>query len=84
MKNFKRILALAGAILLICIYAATPIFALMDSPAASGLFRAAVAATILIPVLLYAIIMTARLLEGRGTDSCPPDEEKSRDDCSDE
>lgn len=34
----------------------------MDSPAASGLLKAAVAATILVPVLLYAFILVARLL----------------------
>ena len=62
MKKAKRILALAGAILLVCLYAATLVFALMDSPAASGLLKAAVAATILVPVLLYAFILVARLL----------------------
>ncbi|HIZ75945.1 MAG TPA: hypothetical protein H9723_12005 [Candidatus Mediterraneibacter stercoravium] len=62
MKKAKRILALTGAILLVCLYAATLVFALMDSPAASGLLKAAVAATILVPVLLYAFILVARLL----------------------
>ena len=62
MKKAKRILALTGAILLVCLYAATLVFALMDSPAASGLLKAAVAASILVPVLLYAFILVARLL----------------------
>ena len=62
MKKAKRILALTGAILLVCLYAATLVFALTDSPAASGLLKAAVAATILVPVLLYAFILVARLL----------------------
>lgn len=62
MKKAKRILALTGAILLVCLYAATLVFALMDSPAASGLLKAAVTATILVPVLLYAFILVARLL----------------------
>ena len=61
-QKAKRILALTGAILLVCLYAATLVFALMDSPAASGLLKAAVAATILVPVLLYAFILVARLL----------------------
>lgn len=68
MNRLKRILALAGALLLICIYAATLVFALIDSPSADGLFKASVAATILVPVLLYAYIMTARFLKGRGSD----------------
>ncbi|MBM6802973.1 hypothetical protein H6B07_09920 [Mediterraneibacter glycyrrhizinilyticus] len=68
MKKIKQILALIGAVLLVCMYAATLIFALIDSPAASGLFRASVAATILIPVLLYAFIMITRLLRDHNED----------------
>ena len=55
MKKIKQILALIGVVLLVCMYAATLIFALIDSPAASGLFRASVAATILVPVLFIRI-----------------------------
>ena len=62
MKKAKRILALTGAILLVCLYAATLVFALMDSPAASRFQKAAVAATILVPVLLNAFILESRLL----------------------
>lgn len=63
MKKLKQVLALTGALLLVCMYAATLIFALIDSPAASVLFKASVAATILIPVLLYAFILITRLLK---------------------
>ena len=68
MKKAKRILALAGAVLLVCMYACTLIFALMGSPASTGLFKASVAATILVPVLLYVYILVARLLKGSGSD----------------
>lgn len=68
MNKIKRILALTGAILLICTYAATLVFALMDSPAATGLLKASIAATILIPVLLYAFILVARLLKDHNND----------------
>lgn len=71
MKKAKRILALTGAVLLVCMYACTLIFALMGSPASAGLFRASVAATILIPVLLYAYILVARVLKGDDSDSAP-------------
>ncbi len=74
MKKTKRILALTGAILLVCMYACTLIFALVDSPAFLGLFRASVAATILIPVLLYAYILVARLLKGDGSDRVSGDD----------
>ena len=76
MKKTKRILALAGAVLLICMYACTLIFALIDSPAAFGMLKASVTATILIPVLLYAYILVARLLKGRGIE---PDAENNSD-----
>ena len=68
MKKIKQILALIGVVLLVCMYAATLIFALIDSPAASGLFKASVAATILVPVLLYAFILVARLLKNHNYD----------------
>lgn len=68
MKKIKRILALIGVVLLICLYGSTLVFALMDSPAADGLLRASIAATILIPVLLYAYILIARLLKKRRDD----------------
>lgn len=76
MKNIKRILALLGAVLLICMYACTLIFALIDSPAAFDLLKASAAATILVPVLIYGYILTARFLKGSGSnsDSAGPDD----------
>ena len=68
MKKIKQIFALTGAILLVCMYAATLIFALIDSPAAAGLFKASIAATILVPVLLYAFILITRLLKDHNDD----------------
>lgn len=46
-------MALAGAVLLIALYISTLVFALMDSAASVELLKASVAATILLPVLLY-------------------------------
>lgn len=69
MDRFKRFFALFGAVLLAGMYLSTLVFALMDSPAASGLLKASVAATILIPVLLYAYILVTRLLKNRKDDS---------------
>lgn len=60
MKNLKRILALAGVVLLLGIYALTMITALMDSPQAEGWFKASLACTIVIPVFLYACILVYR------------------------
>lgn len=64
MKKTKRILALTGAVLLALLYVSTLVFALMKSPRWFDLFRAAVAATILLPVLLYAYTLVYRLIKG--------------------
>ena len=53
MKNIKRILAVIGVILLI------------GSPASDDLLKASIAATILIPVLLYGFILITRLLKNK-------------------
>lgn len=69
MKKIKRILAFTAAVLLVAMYLATLITALIDSPVSSRLFKASIAATILIPVLLYAYILIARLAAGRKDDT---------------
>ena len=61
MKHVKQILALLGAVLLAALYIFTLIFALSDSPLFFDLLKISVAATILLPVLLYACILFARL-----------------------
>ena len=77
MKKLKRILALIGAVLLAGMYLCTLVFALIGSSAATGLFRASVAATILIPVLLYGYILIARLLKDRNSDGMSDDDSAS-------
>ena len=47
MKKLKRISALLGVFILIAMYLCTLIFALIDSPVASDLLKASIAATIL-------------------------------------
>lgn len=63
MKHMKRILALLGVFCLLAMYLCTLIFALLDFPAASDLLKASVAATILVPVILYGLLMVTRLLK---------------------
>lgn len=65
MKKTKRILALTGALLLICMYLCTLVAALIDFPRADDLLKASVACTILIPVLLYGYILIAHLLSNK-------------------
>ena len=61
MKKTKRILALIGALLLALMYLSTLVFALIDRSKSLGLFKASVACTILVPVLLYAYSLFYRL-----------------------
>ena len=50
MSKTKRILALLGVILLAALYLSTLFFAIFDSPNTMWLFKASIAATILLPV----------------------------------
>lgn len=68
MKKVKKFLALLGAFLLAALYISTLVFALSDSPVFSDLLKISVAATILVPVLLYACILVARLNHRDGED----------------
>ncbi len=61
MKKTKRILALIVVILLVLLYLSTLIFALLDAPVFTSLLKASVAATILLPVLLYGFLLFHRL-----------------------
>lgn len=73
MKTWKRIVALLSAIALIGLYAATLVFALIDSALSSDLLKISVAATILLPVILYACILFSRLTDHRGDDDTDND-----------
>ncbi len=63
MKKTKRILAIAGVILLAALYASTLIFAFIDHTRSLSLLKASVALTIILPVLLYAYTLIYRLLK---------------------
>ena len=65
MEKFKRICDLIGVVLLLLLYLGTFIFSLMGSESAHMMFRACIAGTILIPVVLYAMIMVAKHLKNR-------------------
>ena len=71
----RRIVALLGIILLLGLYVAAFIFALMDSPLAKGLLMASIYCTIVVPILLFAMIYIARALQGKGTREETPDPE---------
>lgn len=62
----RRVVAVIGIVLLVGLYASTLIFALMDSPYAKGLLMGAVFCTIAVPVVLYAMMLVAKNLRGKG------------------
>ena len=58
--KLKRILALAAVIILISLYAASIIFALIDSPIAESLLLASLFCTIVIPAVFYGYMVVLR------------------------
>ena len=62
MKKHKRKIAAAGAVILLLLYISTLIFAFMDSPLATQLLGISVSATIILPIIFYAIILVHRLI----------------------
>lgn len=60
--NAKRILALLGIIVLVGIYVISLVFALIDHPLKSSMMYASLYATVVIPVLIYAFLLIAKLL----------------------
>ena len=69
MKKLKRISALLGVFILIAMYLCTLIFALINSPVASDLLKASIAATVFVPVILYGLLMVTRLLKDDSKDN---------------
>lgn len=69
MKKSKRITALIGAILLVLLYVSTLIFAFIDSVVSQKLLMAAIATTILLPVLLYIYSLFSRTSHTDDSDS---------------
>ncbi len=61
MKKTRRILAVIGIALLLGMYLACFILALIGKHQATDLFRAALAATIAVPLMLYAFLMLLKL-----------------------
>jgi hypothetical protein len=63
MKKVKRILALVGVILLVAMYGSTFVFAIIDNSDSMMMFKASIAATIIIPVLLWTYTLVFKLVK---------------------
>ncbi|MCI8991479.1 MAG: hypothetical protein HFG80_01940 [Eubacterium sp.] len=70
-KKVKQVCALIGVILLVALYVSTLVFALMDNENSINLLKASIYATVIVPVLIWAMGMVARLLKKHYGDSAP-------------
>ncbi|MCD7813809.1 MAG: hypothetical protein LUH20_07135 [Lachnospiraceae bacterium] len=82
MQKFKRIAAMIGVIFLIGMYVVTLILGLTASPATQNMLMASIVCTVVIPVLLYAMMLIARVLGDSKEE--PPAGKKADKESSDE
>ena len=68
MDKIKRIIALAGVILLVGMYVLTLISGIMATPYTQSLFKGYIAATIIIPVFLYAYKLVYEVILNKDKD----------------
>ena len=62
MKKGKRIIAGVGAVILVLMYIATLIFALIDHPKTENLFIGSLVCTGVVPVLLYGYMLFYKVM----------------------
>lgn len=63
MKKVKQVIALIGVIALLALYVSTVVLACIGSEEALNLLKAAIFATVVLPVLLWAYSFIYRLLK---------------------
>ena len=73
MKKMKRLLALITVVILVLLYAATLIFALIDSPWAFSMFKACIGMTVILPALLYIYFWIYKVLNKNSYDDTRSD-----------
>ena len=76
MDKLKRIFALVLVILLVGIYILTFISGIMATPYTQGLFRGCIAATVIIPVFMYAYKLIYGVMKKDNTEEDEKDESK--------
>ncbi len=69
--KWKRFLAMAGLIFLLAIYAIALISAFSNSPQSKNWLMAAIISSAVIPILIYAAQLVARVLKPEKTDPDP-------------
>ena len=71
MKNFKRIAALAGVVVLLLIFCLPMFFAWGSSESSQAMFRGAFAAAVLVPIVAYVFWMAYRIWGNKKTKEVP-------------
>ena len=61
----KRILAIAGIVVLVGMYVTSLVLAIIHSPAALNFLKASLAATLIVPIILYVLMMFFKLSKPR-------------------
>ena len=61
----KRILAIAGIVILVLLYLLTFIFAIMNHPDTGRLLMAAIVCTVFIPVMIHLLLMMNNARKGK-------------------
>ena len=62
----KRILAIICIVILVALYGVTLVAAIIGNPASSEIFMAAVAANIILPVMMWIYLQTAKYFKRKG------------------
>ena len=79
----KRIFSIILAAILIGMYVMTLVFGLMQSPRTTGLLMASIAATIIVPIMLYAYQRIYALLHPAADDSVTGSQDRKKEPPSD-
>ncbi len=77
--KLKRILALAGIIILVLMYLATFILAVMNHPDTGRLLMAAIVCTVFVPVLIHLLLMMNNAKKGKNVFDEPYSYREKRD-----
>ena len=62
---FKRVLAIAGVVILVLMYIATFVLAIMNHPDTGKLLMAAIVCTVFIPVMIHLLLMMNNARKGK-------------------
>ena len=71
MKRFKRAVAWIGILILLGVYLATVILGIFGSEATADMFMACIICSVVIPCLMYAMLLIARILENKNKEDKP-------------